>query len=180
MLIEKKDKLVNRKQAQSVDNLLQKIENMVQLHTKQNLDLFQIDLRREILRTVKDEAQAMAMENEFEKKLMTRFFGSYKATQADGSGICYFVDQKYMSSVLENLSRQMKTDASAAERYEIATSMYEQLAKRKDPALDQGAIDRRAYQPVTDARTTSTSTPKPSSLSAAQTVTIFRRVYLCH
>jgi hypothetical protein len=137
VLIEKKDKLVNRKQAQSVDNLLQKIENMVQLHTKQNLDLFQIDLRREILRTVKDEAQAMAMENEFEKKLMTRF-GSYKATQADGSGICYFVDQKYMSSVLENLSRQMKTDASAAERYEIATSMYEQLAKRKDPALDQG------------------------------------------
>jgi hypothetical protein len=35
-------------------------------------------LRREVLRTVKDEAQAMAMENEFEKKLMTRF-GSYKA-----------------------------------------------------------------------------------------------------
>lgn len=137
VLIEKKDKLVNRKQQQSVDNLLQKIENMVQTHTKQNLDVFQIDLRREILRQVKDESQAMAMENDFEKRLMNRF-GSYKVTQADGSGISYFVDQKYMSSVLENLSRQMKTDPGAAERYEIATKIYEQLVKRKDPALDQG------------------------------------------
>ncbi len=137
VLVEKKDKLVNRKQQQSVDNLLQKIENMVQLHTKQNLDIFQIDLRREILRQVKDESQAMSMENDFEKRLMNRF-GSYKVTQSDGSGVSYFVDQKYMSSVLENLSRQMKTDPGAAERYEIATKIYEQLVKRKDPALDQG------------------------------------------
>lgn len=137
VLIEKKDKLVNRKNQQTVDNLLQKIENMVQTHTRQNLDLFQIDLRREIVRTVKDEAQAMAMENDFEKRLTVRF-GSYKANASDGSSTFYFVDQKYMSSVLENLSRQMKSDASAAERYEIAQQIYEQLAKRKDPALDQG------------------------------------------
>lgn len=137
VLIEKKDKLVNRKNQQTVDNLLQKIENMVQTHTRQNLDLFQIDLRREIVRTVKDEAQAMAMENDFEKRLTVRF-GSYKATASDGSSTFYFVDQKYMSSVLENLSRQMKTDAGAAERYEIAQQIYEQLVKRKDPALDQG------------------------------------------
>ncbi|MFO1469416.1 MAG: hypothetical protein U1F27_00085 [Turneriella sp.] len=137
VLIEKKDKLVNRKNQQTVDNLLQKIENMVQTHTRQNLDLFQIDLRREIVRTVKDEAQAMTMENDFEKRLTMRF-GSYKANASDGSSTFYFVDQKYMSSVLENLSRQMKSDASAAERYEIAQQIYEQLAKRKDPALDQG------------------------------------------
>jgi hypothetical protein len=137
VLIEKKDKLVNRKNQQTVDNLLQKIENMVQTNTRQNLDLFQIDLRREIVRTVKDEAQAMAMENDFEKRLTVRF-GSYKITASDGSSTFYFVDQKYMSSVLENLSRQMKTDPAAAERYEIALQIYEQLAKRKDPALDQG------------------------------------------
>ncbi|MBN8220030.1 MAG: hypothetical protein J0L53_03850 [Spirochaetes bacterium] len=137
VLIEKKDRLVNRKQQQGIDNLLQKIENMVQSHTKQNLDLFQIDLRREILRAVKDEAQAMAMENDFEKRLTVRF-GSYKVSSSDGSNLYYFVDQKYMSSVLENLSRQMKTDAGAAERFEIANQIYEQLAKRKDPALDQG------------------------------------------
>lgn len=137
VLIEKKDKLVNRKNQQTVDNLLQKIENMVQTHTRQNLDLFQIDLRREIVRTVKDEAQAMTMENDFEKRLTVRF-GSYKANASDGSSTFYFVDQKYMSSVLENLSRQMKSDAGAAERYEIAQQIYEQLAKRKDPALDQG------------------------------------------
>lgn len=137
VLIEKKDKLVNRKNQQTVDNLLQKIENMVQTHTRQNLDLFQIDLRREIVRTVKDEAQAMTMENDFEKRLTMRF-GSYKANASDGSSTFYFVDQKYMSSVLENLSRQMKSDAGAAERYEIAQQIYEQLAKRKDPALDQG------------------------------------------
>lgn len=137
VLIEKKDKLVNRKNQQTVDNLLQKIENMVQTHTRQNLDLFQIDLRREIVRTVKDEAQAMTMENDFEKRLTMRF-GSYKANASDGSSTFYFVDQKYMSSVLENLSRQMKSDASAAERYEIAQQIYEQLARRKDPALDQG------------------------------------------
>jgi|GEM_PF-3979833 len=137
VLIEKKDKLVNRKNQQTVDNLLQKIENMVHTHTRQNLDLFQIDLRREIVRTVKDEAQAMAMENDFEKRLTVRF-GSYKASASDGSSTFYFVDQKYMSSVLENLSRQMKSDPGAAERYEIALQIYEQLAKRKDPALDQG------------------------------------------
>lgn len=137
ILIEKKDRLVNRKQQQTVDNLLQKIENMVQTFTKQNLDLFTIDLRREILRAVKDEAQAMNMEAEFEKRLMTRF-GAYKATASDGSSVYYFVDQKYMSSVLENLSRQMKTDKGAGERYEIAVQIYEQLAKRKDPALDHG------------------------------------------
>lgn len=110
---------------------------MVQTFTKQNLDLFTIDLRREILRAVKDEAQAMNMEAEFEKRLMTRF-GAYKATASDGSSVYYFVDQKYMSSVLENLSRQMKTDKGAGERYEIAVQIYEQLAKRKDPALDHG------------------------------------------
>lgn len=137
VLIEKKDKLVNRKNQQTVDNLLQKIENMVQTNTRQNLDLFQIDLRREIVRTVKDEAQAMTMENDFEKRLTMRF-GSYKINASDGSSTFYFVDQKYMSSVLENLSRQMKSDAGAAERYEIAQQIYEQLAKRKDPALDQG------------------------------------------
>ncbi len=137
VLIEKKDRLVSRKQQQGVDNLLQKIENMIQSHTKQNLDLFQIDLRREILRAVKDEAQAMTMENDFEKRLTTRF-GSYKVSSSDGSNLYYFVDQKHMSSVLENLSRQMKTDAGAAERFEIASQIYEQLAKRKDPALDQG------------------------------------------
>lgn len=137
VLIEKKDKLVNRKNQQTVDNLLQKIENMVQTNTRQNLDLFQIDLRREIVRTVKDEAQAMTMENDFEKRLTMRF-GSYKVNASDGSSTFYFVDQKYMSSVLENLSRQMKSDAGAAERYEIAQQIYEQLAKRKDPALDQG------------------------------------------
>lgn len=137
VLIEKKDKLVNRKNQQTVDNLLQKIENMVQTFTRQNLDLFHIDLRREILRAVKDEAQAMTMENEFEKRLMTRF-GAYKVAASDGSSSYYFVDQKYMSSVLENLSRQMKTDQGAAERYDIAQQIYEQLAKRKDPALDQG------------------------------------------
>jgi F0F1-type ATP synthase assembly protein I len=136
VLIEKKDKLVNRKHQQGVDNLLQKIENMVQTYSKQNLDLFQIDLRREILRAVKDEAQAMAMEADFEKRLMTRF-GAYKVTASDGSNLYYFVDQRYMSPVLENLSRQLKTDASAGERYEIATQIYEQLVKRKDPALDQ-------------------------------------------
>ena len=137
VLIEKKDKLVNRKNQQTVDNLLQKIENMIQTNTRQNLDLFQIDLRREIVRTVKDEAQAMTMENDFEKRLTMRF-GSYKINASDGSSTFYFVDQKYMSSVLENLSRQMKSDAGAAERYEIAQQIYEQLAKRKDPALDQG------------------------------------------
>lgn len=137
VLIEKKDRLVNRKQQQGIDNLLQKIENMVQSHTKQNLDLFQIDLRREILRAVKDEAQAMTMENDFEKRLTMRF-GSYKVSSSDGSNLYYFVDQKYMSSVLENLSRQMKTDPGAAERFEIANQIYEQLVKRKDPALDQG------------------------------------------
>lgn len=137
VLIDKKDRLVGRKQQQTVDNILQKIENMVQTHTKQNLDLFQIDLRREILRTTKDEAQAMVMENDFEKRLVVRF-GSYKISSGDGSNQYYFVDQKYMSSVLENLSRQMKTDASIAERYDIAQKIYDQLAKRKDPALDQG------------------------------------------
>ena len=137
VLIEKKDRLVNRKQQQGIDNLLQKIENMVQSHTKQNLDLFQIDLRREILRAVKDEAQAMAMESDFEKRLTTRF-GSYKISSSDGSSLYYFVDQKFMSSVLENLSRQMKTDAGAAERFEIANQIYDQLMRRKDPALDQG------------------------------------------
>jgi len=137
VLVEKKDKLVNRKQQQGVDNLLSKIENMVQSHTKQNLDLFQIDLRREILRAVKDEAQAMQLENDFEKRLMTRF-GSYKQTASDGSSVIYLVDQKYMSSVLENLSRQMKTDSGASERFEIANQIYDQLVKRKDPALDQG------------------------------------------
>jgi hypothetical protein len=109
VLIEKKDKLVNRKQQQGVDNLLSKIENMIQSHTKQNLDLFQIDLRREITRAVKDEVQAMTLENDFEKRLTVRF-GSYKVSSNDGSNIYYFVDQKYMSSVLENLSRQLKTD----------------------------------------------------------------------
>lgn len=137
VLIEKKDKLVNRKQQQGVDNLLSKIENMIQSHTKQNLDLFQIDLRREITRAVKDEAQAMTLENDFEKRLTIRF-GSYKVGSSDGSNIYYFVDQKYMSSVLENLSRQLKTDPNAAERYHIAEQIYEQLLKRKDPALDQG------------------------------------------
>lgn len=137
VLIEKKDRLVNRKQQQGVDNLLGKIENMVQSHTKQNLDLFQVDLHREILRSVKDEAQAMELENDFEKRLMIRY-GSYKKTASDGSGMLYLVDQKHMSSVLENLSRQMKTDTGAAERFEIANQIYDQLARRKDPALDQG------------------------------------------
>lgn len=137
VLIEKKDRLVSRKQQQGVDNLLQKIENLIQSHTKQNLDLFQIDLRREILRAVKDEAQAMAMESDFEKRLTTRY-GSYKVSASDGSNLFYFVDQKYMSSVMENLSRQMKSDAGAAERFEIATQIYDQLMRRKDPALDQG------------------------------------------
>lgn len=137
VLIEKKDKLVNRKQQQGVDNLLSKIENMIQSHTKQNLDLFQIDLRREITRAVKDEAQAMTLENDFEKRLTVRY-GSYKVGASDGSNVYYFVDQKYMSSVLENLSRQLKTDPGAAERYQIAEQIYEQLLKRKDPALDQG------------------------------------------
>lgn len=137
VLIEKKDRLVSRKQQQGVDNLLQKIENLIQSHTKQNLDLFQIDLRREILRAVKDEAQAMAMEADFEKRLTTRY-GSYKVSASDGSSLFYFVDQKYMSSVMENLSRQMKSDAGAAERFEIATQIYDQLMRRKDPALDQG------------------------------------------
>lgn len=137
VLIEKKDKLVNRKQQQTVENLLQKIENMVQTHTRQNLDLFQVDLHREVLRAVKDEAQAAIMEADFEKRLMTRF-GSYKLMLQDGSSTLYLLDQKYMSSVLENLSRQMRTDGGAAERYEIATQIYEQLVKRKDPALDQG------------------------------------------
>ncbi|HRP68486.1 MAG TPA: hypothetical protein PLY93_03055, partial [Turneriella sp.] len=137
LLITKKDRLVERKQRQSADNLLQKIENLIQSNTKQNLDLFQIDLRREILRTVKDEAQAMAMENDFEKRLTTRY-GSYKVSQGDGSGYFYFVDQKYISSVLENLSRVMKIDSSATERFEIANKIFDQLVKRKDPALDQG------------------------------------------
>jgi len=137
VLIEKKDRLVSRKQQQGVDNLLQKIENLIQSHTKQNLDLFQIDLRREILRAVKDEAQAMAMESDFEKRLTTRY-GSYKVSASDGSSLFYFVDQKYMSSVMENLSRQIKSDAGAAERFEIATQIYDQLMRRKDPALDQG------------------------------------------
>jgi hypothetical protein len=137
VLIEKKDRLVNRKQQQTIDNLLQKIENLIQSNTRQNLDLLQIDLYREVTRTVKDDAQAQAMVADFEKRLMTRF-GSYKLTAQDGTSVWYFLDQKYMSSVLENLSRLMVNDGGAAERYEIATQIYEQLAKRKDPALDQG------------------------------------------
>jgi len=137
VLIEKKDRLVNRKQQQTVDNLLQKIEGLIQSNTKQNLDLLQIDLYREIARIVKDDVQAQTMVADFEKRLMTRF-GSYKITAPDGSSLWYFLDQKYMSAVLENLSRQMVNDGGAAERYEIATQIYEQLAKRKDPALDQG------------------------------------------
>lgn len=137
VLIEKKDKLIHRKQKQTVDNLLQKIENLVQSNTRQNLDLLQIDLQREIARHVKDEQQLVEMVADFEKRLMTRF-GAYKLTAKDGSALWFFVDQKYMSSVLENLSRLMVNDGGAAERYEIATQIYEQLAKRKDPALDQG------------------------------------------
>ncbi|GAB4423271.1 MAG: hypothetical protein OHK0011_03060 [Turneriella sp.] len=137
VLIEKKDRLVNRKQQQTVDNLLQKIEQLVQSNTRQNLDLLQIDLYREITRTIRDDVQAQSIVADFEKRLMTRF-GSYKVTAQDGTSIWYFLDQKYMSSVLENLSRQMVNDGGAAERYEIATQIYEQLAKRKDPALDQG------------------------------------------
>jgi len=145
VLIRKKDQLVERKQQQGVENLLQKIENLVQSYTKQNLDLLQIDLRREILRAVKEESQAMALENDFEKRLTTRY-GSYKVTQADGSSYFYFVDQKYMSSVLENLSRAMKTDSSAAERFDIANKIFEQLVKRKDPALDHAlSSEERIY-----------------------------------
>lgn len=137
VLIDKKDKLVTRKQEQGGDNLLQKIENLVQTNTRQNLDLLQIDLYREIARTVKDEAQAQTMVAEFEKKLMARF-GAHKATTADGASTWYLLEQKYMSSVLENLSRMMVGDAAAAERYEIAVQINEQLTKRKDPGLDQG------------------------------------------
>lgn len=137
VLIEKKDKLVHRKQRQTVDNLLQKIENLIQSNTRQNLDLLQIDLQREIARQVKDDQQLVELVADFEKRLMTRF-GAYKLTSKDGSALWFFVDQKYMSSVLENLSRLMVNDGGAAERYEIATQIYEQLAKRKDPALDQG------------------------------------------
>jgi hypothetical protein len=137
VLIEKKDNLVNRKQQQTVDNLRQKIENLIQSNTRQNLDLLQIDLYREVMRLVKDEAQAQTILADFERRLMARF-GSYKVTGQDGTSVWYFLDQKYMSSVLENLSRLMVNDGGAAERYEIATQIYEQLAKRKDPALDQG------------------------------------------
>jgi hypothetical protein len=137
VLIEKKDRLVTRKQQQTIENLLQKLENLIQSNTKQNLDLLQIDLYREVMRIVKDDAQAQAVVADFEKHLMTRF-GSHKVTAQAGTSLWYFLDQKYMSSVLENLSRLMVNDGGAAERYEIATQIYEQLTRRKDPALDQG------------------------------------------
>ncbi|MCX7633624.1 MAG: hypothetical protein N2Z22_09870 [Turneriella sp.] len=136
VLIEKKDRLVERKQKQTAENLLLKIENLIQSNTKQNLDLLQIDLYGEILRITKDEAQAQSLLADFERKLMQRF-GALKTTAPGGTPFWYFVDQRYMSSVLENLSRQMATDGGAAERYEIATQIYEQLSQRKDPALDQ-------------------------------------------
>lgn len=137
LLIQKKDALVNRKQTQTVSNTLEKLENMVQTNTRQNLDLLQLDLSRELARTIKDEAQLANTVAEFEKRLMTRF-GAHKVVSSSGASTLYLVDQKYISSVLENLSRQMRSDGGAAERYEIASLIYEKLVERKDPAIDQG------------------------------------------
>lgn len=137
LLIQKKDTLVNRKQTQTVSNTLEKLENMVQTNTRQNLDLLQLDLSRELARTIKDEAQLANTVAEFEKRLMTRF-GAHKIASPSGASTLYLVDQKYISSVLENLSRQMRMDGGAAERYEIANLIYEKLVERKDPAIDQG------------------------------------------
>ena len=135
VIIAKKDNLVNRKQEQGTENLLNKVETLIQSHSKQNLDLFQIDLKKEILRTVKDEQQRVTIENNFEKRLTTRY-GAYKVDTSENMNVYYFVDQKYMSAVLENLSRMMKTNKDAGERYEIAMKIYDALLKKKDPALD--------------------------------------------
>jgi hypothetical protein len=135
-LIVNMDKLIGRKYESISKNLNTSIIQIISEHTKSNLSLYVLDMKKEIERVGIKEKDKI---DEFSSQIIKEISKNYPIKETrdiDGNKIYYIVDQSYMAGVLHKYATTPNPDAKTQREYDIAKQFNDEMVRTKNPRLN--------------------------------------------
>lgn len=135
VLLSKMDTLIERKYKSTYKTLFSSILQQIPEHTKTNLSLLALDLKKEFEKFgVKEEEKI----KEFSSKIIEEIKKTYplREVNIDGKKIYYTVDQSYMAAVLHKYSTTPQLDDVQKKEYELAKIINQEMLDSKNPRLN--------------------------------------------
>lgn len=134
-LLEKMNKLIERKNETITNKLKKNLHSMVTDHTKRELTLLELNLKKEIERGgIKDSKDIEKLYKELLDELKSEY-GLY-IDKEKNEDVMYIVDQSYMASVLHKITSLAILDQNYKKQLEYAKIINQEMIKTQNHKLN--------------------------------------------